>query len=77
MKGYPTSGSMAATDIYINVHYEDGTVWAESGQWPGWSAAADTMPELMVLIQESVDLFRPGAPWTAVGDFGPSEKPTP
>jgi len=69
-----TTQNMGSVDISVRVHQEDGTYWAESGEWPGWSALAETWDALMLRIQESVDIWRPGASWMAVGDPAPSDR---
>ena len=63
-----TTQNMGFIDLHVTVHREDDTYWADSGGWRGWTVAADTWTELMTRIQESVDLWRPGTTWMAVGD---------
>lgn len=55
-------------DVTVKIHQEDGTWWAESGDWRGWYAAADTLEQLHTNITESFALFRPGARWMIIVD---------
>jgi predicted RNase H-like HicB family nuclease len=64
-------------DISVVVHREDGTLWAESPDWPGWTAAADSWNALAERVRESVDVWRPGTSWYMYdGEMLPPAAPT-
>lgn len=42
------------SEIRVTYHHEDGTWWAESVDVPGFTAAADALPELRQLVREGL-----------------------
>lgn len=45
---------MNTPEIRVIVHYDEPTFWADSPEVDGWTAAANSMPELHQLIVEGV-----------------------
>jgi predicted RNase H-like HicB family nuclease len=64
------SGSFDAT---VKIHREDSVWWAESDEWMGWIAAADTLEELHAHIGQAFKIFRPHMRWVSVDVNYPEE----
>lgn len=43
-----------STDVRVIYHYEDGTWWADSPNIERWTAAADTVEDLIPLVIDGV-----------------------
>ncbi len=48
---------MNERSLHIEVHQEDGMLWAEISEWPGCFASGETFAELIDAIQEAVALY--------------------
>lgn len=46
-------------EVTILIHREGPLWWAESDDWPGWTAADDSLERLHAVIAESFRQFRP------------------
>lgn len=55
--------SSGSFDHAFEYHYENGVFWAESNDFPGLTAAADTATRLTERIQAVLDDVAPGARW--------------
>jgi predicted RNase H-like HicB family nuclease len=49
-------------ELAVDIHYEDGTYWAQVRELPGCFASGDSIPELIEAIEESVSLYLAPAP---------------
>jgi predicted RNase H-like HicB family nuclease len=49
-------------ELAVDIHYEDGTYWAQVRELPGCFASGDSIPELIEAIEESVLLYLSPAP---------------
>ena len=38
--------------VPLTIHEEDGAVWAEADDWPGWAAVADDLAQILDLAWE-------------------------
>lgn len=52
-------------ELAVDIHYEDGTYWAQVRELPGCFASGESIPELIEAIEESVSLYLASAPGAA------------
>ena len=52
-------------ELAVDVHFEDGTYWAQVRELPGCFASGDSISELIEAIEESVALYLAPAPGDA------------
>jgi predicted RNase H-like HicB family nuclease len=47
-------------ELTVNIHFEDGSYWADTPELPGCFASGDTLDELLASMREGVALYRAG-----------------
>jgi predicted RNase H-like HicB family nuclease len=59
-------------ELTVNIHFEDGSYWADAPELPGCFASGDTLDELLVSMREGIALYLAG---NKGGNSGASDQP--
>lgn len=57
-------------ELTVEIHFEDGSYWANTPELPGCFASGDTLDELLASMREGIALYLRGNEGTAADTGG-------